>query len=379
MTAWLRAIPIVVGCQDRGQAAGPTGPKYLPSSLSAVHDYDRKQGGSLPLSIASVLIALAIAGCSSIHWGEQRSCAAPAATYAVSERPRHDLHIVSWNLHGTPYNGPMHARIDRVAAALAQRLPDVILFQEVWFEDDARLLAAALRKHYDAVPEDRGVRRGFLYLLAGLRSGGLLAFVRSGSGWVARESTFQSYRAQAPFWRLTEGDGLAAKGVQTLELHKDGLEVVIFHTHLQSQYGDARRYAEVRARQLEELERIVRGHGRGITLAAGDFNIAPEGDDLPLYASMVASWDDLTAKLRLDCQCRGTRLRAVDTPSGAGAAEVAWVDYAFARRAAPVQVMHAELIRNAGIDCPFSDHHGIELHLALGDRIAATVPAPLSR
>jgi endonuclease/exonuclease/phosphatase family metal-dependent hydrolase len=314
------------------------------------------------------LAVFALAGCSAVHWGEERACAVPAGAAqasAAGEWMQPDLHIVSWNVHGTPYNGRMQARIERIAAQLAQRRPDVILLQEVWFEGDALLLEAALREHYDRVADDPAVRRGFLSLLMGLRSGGLLAFVRKDSGWLpsGRHSIFHAYRAQGPAWRLSEGDGLALKGVQRLELHNEGAQVAIFHTHLQAQYGKDRRYADVRSTQLEELERIVELRAAPVSLAAGDFNTAPLGEDLPLYAQMLKSWDDLTSKLRSECDCNGTRLGAVHPED---VAEVAWVDYALARRAAPVKVVHSELIRSSGLDCPFSDHYGIELQLALG-------------
>jgi endonuclease/exonuclease/phosphatase family metal-dependent hydrolase len=313
-----------------------------------------------------VFAALLLAGCTTVHWGEEKACVAPAAPVRFApERPRHDLQIVSWNVHGTPYNGPMQARIGRIAAQLEQSRPDVILLQEVWFEGDARLLEAALREHYDPVADDAGVRRGLLNLLTGLRSGGLLAFVRKGSGWLpaTRGSSFHAYAAQGPAWRLFEGDGLGLKGVQQLELRKQGTEVTIFHTHLQAQYGAGRRYAEVRSMQLQELERISRPRSPGVALAVGDFNTAPTGEDLALYASMLDSWDDLTSSLRAQCDCEGTRLRVVD--DSPQAIEAAWVDYALARRSVPVRVMHSKLIRSSGVDCPYSDHYGIELHLAL--------------
>jgi endonuclease/exonuclease/phosphatase family metal-dependent hydrolase len=315
-----------------------------------------------------VFAALLLAGCTTVHWGQERACAvpvAPAPMLSAGERSRHDLQIVSWNVHGTPYNGPMQARILRIAAQLEQRRPDVILLQEVWFEGDARLLEAALRKHYEPVADDPAVGRGLLNLLTGLRSGGLLAFVRKGSGWLpsARRSSFSAYQAQGPVWRLFEGDGIGLKGVQKLELQKQGTEIAIFHTHLQAQYGENRRYTEERSMQLLELERIVQLSAARISLAVGDFNTAPSGRDLALYASMLESWDDLTSSLRSKCDCDGTHLRAVD--GSPYAMEAAWVDYALARRAAPVQVVHSELVRSSGIDCPFSDHHGIELHLAL--------------
>jgi endonuclease/exonuclease/phosphatase family metal-dependent hydrolase len=282
------------------------------------------------------------------------------------KRPRQDLQIVSWNVHGTPFNGPMQARIGRIGAQLEQRQPDLIVLQEVWFEGDARLLEEALRKNYEAyeaLAEDRGNAPGLLNVLFGLRSGGLLAFVRRDSGWAASAS-FRAYGAQGPAWRVFEGDGLGVKGVQTLELRKRGNEVTIFHTHLQAQYGEERRYEEVRTGQLAELEGLVQRRAAPAALALGDFNTAPLGRDEPLYASILKGWDDLTSELRAKCNCGGTRLHGAD--DSPRATEAAWVDYALARRAAPVRVVHAELIRSSGIDCPFSDHHGIELHFALG-------------
>jgi len=92
-----------------------------------------------------LLCGMLLSGCNSVHWGREYTCDAPAEPGALTSPSEGNwLRVVSWNLHGTPEVAPMQRRLERVAAQVLARKPDIALFQEVWFEGDAILLERAL-------------------------------------------------------------------------------------------------------------------------------------------------------------------------------------------------------------------------------------------
>ncbi len=166
-----------------------------------------------------------------------------------------------------------------------------MLFQEVWRASDASLLVRALP----------GWIATYVRGSIGSPKGGLVAFVRASSGWLARGAPqFHAYASSAPAWKIWEGDGLGGKGVQILDLERGSQRVLFAHTHLQSQYpGDD--YALVRESQLAELHEIVLHLGKGIPIViAGDFNTDWRE---PLYSRLTALGTDLTAQARSRYEC----------------------------------------------------------------------------
>ena len=95
-------------------------------------------------------------------------------------------------------------------------LPDFVLLQEVWFPSQGDLLVEALRPRYEPVDVPRTWFPG--------RAGGLLTFVRRDSGWRVRRSSFHPFSTAASAWRFWEGDGLASKGVQRIDVERDDEE-----------------------------------------------------------------------------------------------------------------------------------------------------------
>jgi endonuclease/exonuclease/phosphatase family metal-dependent hydrolase len=303
--------------------------------------------------------------CHAIHWGEQAACTPPPST-APSRAPVAQsgivLHALSWNLHGAPSAGPMDARLGRVAGEILRRHPDLVLLQEAWFADDARQLQDALSGHYLRVADDPDVSDSSLSRLTGLRRGGLLAFVARGSAWRPEgPSRFERFRAGPPWWRslLAQGDGLAEKGMQSFTLVHPGMRIAVANTHLQARYAAdtaaVRHDAEIRARQVAQLlHDIAPAPAVAVTLLFGDFNVHP--DEGP-YRQLTQDWVDLTRGLQ--CPTCATRLSHSGRSGG-------WVDYVFARVGPGIRLdPHMTMITNAAVDCPYSDHHGLELRVGI--------------
>jgi endonuclease/exonuclease/phosphatase family metal-dependent hydrolase len=252
------------------------------------------------------------------------------------------LRLVSWNLHGTPTSRRRIRRMRACAAELLRRRPDLILLQEVWRRDDARLLVHDLGEAWlplDVPPGGLG------------RRGGLLAFASRSRRWRA-ESHFEPFRSEAPAWKLWEGDGLGDKGIQRLDLEGPEGRLVVLNTHLQAAYRPGG-YAEVRRAQLEQLgAAVARVEPDLPVLAAGDLNTRP---DEPLFAATLERFEDLTAPLRRACGGCGTVPGRSD-----------WIDYVLWRRSPAWQARaESELIRSARADVPFSDHHGLDARITL--------------
>lgn len=313
-------------------------------------------------------------------WGEAPVCAAPAPSATVhppEPRPGSVLRVLSWNLHGAPSAGPMDARLGRIAAEILRRRPDLVLVQELWFADDAHRLADELADAYLRLVDGPEVTDRLLYRLTGLRRGGLLALVARDSAWrPAGPARFERFRAAPPWWRspLEQGDGLAEKGVQTFTLVGAGVRIGIANTHLQARYAGSgaalRQDARIRERQVEQLLRdLAPAPDLALQLLFGDFNLYP--GEAP-YRRITRDWLDLTRGL----QCPGcaTRLGRSGGPGG-------WVDYVFARPAAGMPPdPHLGMITNRSPDCPYSDHHGLELQLSIAapraGAAAGAVPDP---
>ena len=278
------------------------------------------------------------------------------------------LRLVSWNAHGAPGAPRREERMARIAHAALEREPDVVLLQEVWRQSDAELLFAAFRPAGYASVEVPGGREW------PVRTSGLLSFVRSAAGWRAEQIRFHEYAAEAPDWKVWEGDGIGDKGALGFTLAREGFELGIWNTHLQAAYEPGG-YAEVRRLQLIELRDAVAA-GPAPALLAGDLNTTP---DEAALAALVAL-TDLTAPLRMRCAC-GT---SVDEPPSRE-----WLDYLFSKSADGWRIeAEVSLLRSEQPDTPYSDHQGLDalvrvtppsLHAALAWLAAARLAAPITR
>ena len=268
------------------------------------------------------------------------------------------LRLVSWNVHGTPDAPRTKERLRAIARSLAARDPDLVLLQEVWAPRDAKSFEKRLARAGYAVvelPAD-----GVL-----MRTSGLLAFVRTSAGWRASQPRFHEFRAEAPDWKVWEGDGLGDKGVQGFTLSREGLSLEVLHTHLQAAYAPEG-YAEVRRAQLAELRALAEAEKRAPVLVAGDLNTAP---DEPAWQEMAAL-RDLTASLRAACGC-GTTVSSEEPAR--------WLDHLLARVPAGWRIeAEVSLLRSQRPDVPYSDHHGLDAVLSLSAPSASASLAALA-
>lgn len=256
------------------------------------------------------------------------------------------MKLICWNLHAVPLVGVRVAqRLTAAAAAIEREAADVVLLQEIWTAEAARVIHEALDPNYAVMNGENG---------AGRNCGGLLTLLRRGTWRAVGPAAFTRFTVSAPAWKFWQGDGLFKKGVLAVTAdHAAGGRVVLLNTHLQSQYGylhvdgvlRARQaYVPERIAQLRELEAVSRRY-RDLLIAGGDFNTAPE--EWPSLGS-PAGWQDLTVNLRTTS--RATYIEKTGPHS--------WYDYVFAQSLEPVQAT-ARLIENTAVDVPFSDHHGL--------------------
>jgi endonuclease/exonuclease/phosphatase family metal-dependent hydrolase len=185
-----------------------------------------------------------------------------------------------------------------------------------------------------------------------------VVLVRAASGWVPSAPTFVPYGSSAPWYRFREWDGIVKKGMLLVTLARGCTDetIAVVDTHLQTEYAYfGRDYAELRRRQLEQLDATVRARFLGMpVLIGGDFNTAPK-ERSGLYASHFARLgDDRTVDERAACGC-GTR------PPGSYRVASRWLDYVLTQRLGARAT--AVRITNDWVDRPFSDHDGVLVRL----------------
>jgi endonuclease/exonuclease/phosphatase family metal-dependent hydrolase len=256
------------------------------------------------------------------------------------------LSLISWNLHGVPFVTARRERFRRVAAQVLDRVPDVVLFQEVWLRRDAGHLTRDLLGHYLAVPAPIG--------RLPLRASGLLSFIRRNSPWRVRSSHLHRFAHKAPLWKFWEGDGLGRKGVHQMHLEHDDANVLLLNTHLQAAYR-WNSYERIRRPQLAQLTDLTtRLDRRWPVIASGDLNTRPHEH---LYHELLTHWRDLTDAWR---RRSGGHTHLDGSRAGGG-----WIDYILARRH-DTWTVHAEdvrLIQSTTPDVPYSDHQGLHAQL----------------
>jgi len=253
------------------------------------------------------------------------------------------LRVVSWNVHGLPFHSKTSERMRRISAKITEQQPDVVLLQEVWLGRFRNLLARTLEPDYQIVYDPRWV--------TGWPRGGLVMFVRHGSGWRVLTSAFQRYEASAPWYRLTEFDGVGGKGILTTTLTSGSLSLAVVDTHLQSQYK-GKPYLCVRSGQIMELSQLLeREYPSTPVLIGGDFNTDAKEK---LYSSQLSKvGNDLTEEERKDCQC-GTNF-------GDSGTWPEWIDYLLVRNWKVRATVRR--IENDFSDSPYSDHDGLLMRL----------------
>lgn len=286
----------------------------------------------------------------------QTDCATPREMAPAAATGR--LAVVTWNVHGMPFDGTLDARIDNISNEILRRRPDLVLLQEAWTRSGARRFDCRLRGEYQIVADGEGVDAGALSLY-GHRRGGLLALVRRDSPWRIDEAVppqFTEYEVSGPLYRLfSERDAVAGKGIQNFAIGDGEVRVAVLNTHLQSQYGQ-RWYTEVRQAQIWQLLEHANGRPADVTVVAGDFNTSPR--ETALYGELTRDFRDLTADYQRNCRC--------GTLAGPNRRTRHWFDYVFARSGAAVQLeSKADLILNTAVREPYSDHHGVWVEMRI--------------
>jgi endonuclease/exonuclease/phosphatase (EEP) superfamily protein YafD len=176
------------------------------------------------------------------------------------------LKILSLNCFGVPFVSPEPVRrIEKIALEILQLSPDLVLLQEVFRSHYKKILTKALGKVY---PYSFSPHRGFFRL-----GGGLVVF----SKVPINNRSFAEFKKRGTWHDLTFSDYLACKGFMKFNLNYNHQALVIYHTHLTSNYkADFTKglHFDFQQAQLKQLAASI----NQVSLAqpcliVGDFNV----------------------------------------------------------------------------------------------------------
>jgi len=184
----------------------------------------------------------------------------------LPERSDDALRLVTFNAWGVPFRERHDDLLDAVAPALEGYDADVLLLQEVWFEDDAQRLAESL------------AAIGFVHEVHHA-SDAILAFDSAGlmiaSKHPIADHDFHAFRAGRLPVRPWHVDWFSGKGIATATIDHPSGRFRIGTAHMQADY-DGIVYTDVRVSQSAEL--VAAMGWRPFHVVAGDFN--SEADEL---------------------------------------------------------------------------------------------------
>lgn len=170
------------------------------------------------------------------------------------------LRLVTFNAWGVPFRDRHDDLLDAVAPVLDRYDADVLLLQEVWFEDDALRLAEGLADI------------GFVHEVHHA-SDAILAFGSAGLMIASKhpivDHDFHPFRAGRLPVRPWHVDWFSGKGVATATIDHPSGRFRIGTAHMQADY-DGIVYTDVRVAQSAELAAAI--GWRPIHVVAGDFN-----------------------------------------------------------------------------------------------------------
>ena len=235
------------------------------------------------------LLSLVVIGC---------DCRAPLDPdgLLLLEPPGEDvIRVLTFNAWGVPFRDRHDDLLQAVPAALADLEPDVILLQEIWFEEDAQLIAEAFAE----VDYPFEVHRASDAPLA-FNSAGLMIVSR----WPLTRKRVVPFRAGSIPVRPWHVDWFSGKGATLVDVeHPDG-SLRVGTVHLQADY-DGAVYQDVRIAQTAELVGALERHG--VDVLGGDFNSQPEDlehrivcDALCLYSASRRGVDDILVSSRME-------------------------------------------------------------------------------
>ncbi len=228
-----------------------------------------------------LLSALLLAGCQGRRAPRENEALPPAPDPGT-------IRVVTFNAWGVPFRDRHDDLWDEVGPALQALRPDVVLLQEVWFEDDAAQLAEAFA--------DIGLTHQIHHA-----SDAPLAFDSAGlmiaARWPLRDERFVPFAAGRIPVRPWHVDWFSGKGVQSAWIdHPDG-PLRVATVHMQADY-DGVVYTDVRVAQTAELVAELRPEP--VHLLAGDFNSFEDEiehrvvrDALDLHSATAHRVDDI--------------------------------------------------------------------------------------
>ena len=174
------------------------------------------------------------------------------------------LRLVTFNAWGVPFRDRHDDLLGEVAPVLERYAPDVVVLQEIWFEDDAERVAEDLR----SIGLTHEVHHASDAILAYDSAGLMIA-----SRWPIVHHDFHAFRAGRLPIRPWHVDWFSGKGVATATIDHPSGRFRIGTAHMQADY-DGVVYTDVRLAQGAEL--IAAIGWRPIHAVAGDFNSRPD-------------------------------------------------------------------------------------------------------
>lgn len=256
-----------------------------------------------------------------------------------------ELRVVTYNVWGIPLITPSRAaRIAAIGPALAALEPDLVTLQEVWLDEDAEVLATALRSA--GLGHVRRLRSPI-----GADSGLLVA-----SRYPILEDDFGPFRAgglpEIP-WHL---DWAAQKGVGRVRIRTPLGELDFGATHMQATYGSDDYLFVQLSQVLDAVERlgpIGLGERRPPLILAGDLNAPFHALPFRLLASAL-------------------ELRSVQAKSGIDAILYGTGEGATLERMAAREVLTEAVPLADGSVRPMSDHPAVLADFRVTRRPAAS-------
>ncbi len=179
------------------------------------------------------------------------------------------LRVVTYNVWGLPtvLTPKKRVRLQTIADRVVELAPDVLVLQEVWFQDDAEFLIGAL--------EPAGMKHTHRFESWGFGSGLLVL-----SRYPLTSTEFREFSdgKRVP-WNPLHVDWAARKGVGTVRVETPLGPVDLAGTHLQAAYG-TQDYLAVQLGQVVEAAdhlkqfNLRKGEPRPPLVVAGDLNAA---------------------------------------------------------------------------------------------------------
>ncbi len=189
------------------------------------------------------------------------------------------LRVVDLNAWGVPFRHAHDELLGRLAERITELRPDIVALQEVWFEEDANALAAALRRGGLTHVHHRATNEVMAY-----DSSGLLIASRHPITAIAFHQ-FRAGRSPSLPWHP---DWFSGKGVLLATIRTPRGEVEVANLHLHADYEGVS-YADVRMAQAVEAATFLRERfAAPARILVGDFNGRTDAPEVRLLRAATA-------------------------------------------------------------------------------------------